>query len=209
MSGSISPGSIVRVADNADKGSALTKHWTEARSHNTVPHFAVLARVDVPLGRVALKAVCRLFSKIVPILALFGEAQSIHAAVLFSDISSKFQSGGIAIWGASSSFLNYGAYGFGFSPSATAVLEQIDVGAIFYVTGTNSVQFTLNSDSVGLPGAVLDSWKVSNLPGVQLSLLHARNAVPHTSITLNSSAEYWLIVYPGIRLYFRRYLLPH
>jgi hypothetical protein len=148
------------------------------------------------LGGIALVAFCRLFSKVVPVLVLLGGAQSIHAAVLFSDISSTFQSG-IAVSGASSSFLSYSAYGFGFSPSATAALGQIDVGAIFYFTGTNSVQFTLNADSGGLPGAVLDSWTVSNLPAFNSVCCTLETLTPHTSITLNSGAAYWLIVTPG------------
>jgi hypothetical protein len=140
----------------------------------------------------------RFVGKAVPVLVLFGGAQSVHAgAVLFSDISPTFLPTGIAISGATSAFLSAGAFGFGFSPSTTALLGQIDVGAIFYVSGTNSVQFTLNSDSSGLPGAVLDTWNVSNLPTSNPVCCTLETLIPHASITLNSSAEYWLIAYPG------------
>jgi hypothetical protein len=82
-----------------------------------------------------------------------------------------------------------------FTPSGTFTLTQIDV-AIDVVSGTNSASLTLNSDSGGLPGAVLETWSLPSLPGFPTCCTVETVTPSGSPIVLTSGTQYWLVASP-------------
>jgi hypothetical protein len=84
-----------------------------------------------------------------------------------------------------------------FTPSETAALTDIGV-ALSYISGQNSATIQLLSDSGGLPGSLMESWTVTNLPAFQMGA-----TVPATFVTSNSDPildagqQYWVAVIAG------------
>ena len=81
-----------------------------------------------------------------------------------------------------------------FTPGSTVYFTQLDM-ALSYFLGTNTVTVDLMSDSSG-PGAVLESWSVSNLPSV-LTCCALQVLSGNGSILLESGTTYWVAVLPG------------
>jgi hypothetical protein len=82
-----------------------------------------------------------------------------------------------------------------FSVSSANDLNQIDM-ALSWDSGSNSAIVTLNTDTGGLPGVVIESWTVSNLPafGTTNNVIQTLN--PVSTVTL-SSGLYWIVVAQG------------
>jgi 6-phosphogluconolactonase (cycloisomerase 2 family) len=88
-----------------------------------------------------------------------------------------------------------------FVPTSSSQLTRIDV-SLTYTGGTNSgPTLTLNSDSGGLPGAVLMSW---NLTGPLLNILSnakcctaIESVTANSQLVLNAGSRYWLVASPG------------
>jgi hypothetical protein len=78
-----------------------------------------------------------------------------------------------------------------FTPSDMFVLTQIDV-AIGFASGTNSVAFSLNSDSGGLPGAVLLNWTRSSLPVFGTCCI-VQTLIPPFPLPLTPGTRYWIV----------------
>jgi hypothetical protein len=80
-----------------------------------------------------------------------------------------------------------------FTPAGNATVTKIVV-AVGYVTGTNGVTVSLNSDAGGLPGAALASFDLSGLPqfGTCCTLQLSNTGVPVTGGT-----KYWVVVATG------------
>jgi hypothetical protein len=83
--------------------------------------------------------------------------------------------------------------GHTFTPATTGTLAQITIAFEFF-QGVNAGTVSLRADAAGAPGAVLESWSVSNLPPF--------NTVFHTPLTLNDATNvsltagtpYWVVV---------------
>jgi hypothetical protein len=136
-----------------------------------------------------------LFRKRVALTLLLGAGTTHAGTVLFSDLGSGGsvynQFGANAISGSAAGPGGSVTQGDAFTPSSTAVLGQIDV-ALTFISGTNSVELTLNADNAGSPGAVLQTWTLTNLPtfGTCCTL---ETVTPNSPITLMSGTQYWLI----------------
>jgi hypothetical protein len=137
---------------------------------------------------------------LVPAVAvvLFSIGSSAHASVLFSNLNpnplSKYNSGSSwIIQGAGAG--TYFAQGFSFTPSATEGLSQVDI-ALSAVTGNDLVVVTLNADSAGLPGGVLETWNVSGLPAFGTCCV-LQTLLPAVPLTLTFGTTYWLVATPG------------
>jgi hypothetical protein len=84
-----------------------------------------------------------------------------------------------------------------FTPSTNAALTDIGV-ALGYVSGQNWATIELLGDSGGLPGSLIESWTVSNLPTWQYNV-----ATPATFVTsgsnpiLDAGQQYWVAVIAG------------
>lgn len=131
-------------------------------------------------------------------LVLFSIGSSAHASVLFSDLNanpaSKYNSGSSWIIQGTGTGA-YFAQGFTFTPSATEGLSQVDI-ALSAVSGSDSVIVTLNADSAGLPGSVLETWNVSGLPAFGTCCV-LQTLFPAVPLTLNLGTTYWLVATPG------------
>jgi len=82
-----------------------------------------------------------------------------------------------------------------FSVSSANDLNQIDM-ALGWDSGSNSAIVTLNSDTGGLPGAVIESWTVSNLPAFATTNNVIQTLNPVSTVTL-SGGLYWIVVAAG------------
>jgi len=79
-----------------------------------------------------------------------------------------------------------------FIPSANMNVKKVEAG-IQYVTGTNEIVLSINSDNNGLPGNALATFHVKHLAGggscCKLAVGTSANGVPVTQGT-----QYWLVV---------------
>jgi len=86
-----------------------------------------------------------------------------------------------------------------FTPTGNFALSQIDAALTYYYypnnNSLNSVVLSLNSDSGGLPGAVLMSWTLNDLPPYQ-ACCTVETVVPASGVTLISGVQYWLVTSP-------------
>jgi len=80
-----------------------------------------------------------------------------------------------------------------FTPSANFNVTKIVVG-VGYVTGTNGVTVSLNSDNNGLPGNPIASFDLSNLPAFgSCCVLEIQNG----SVPITKGTQYWIVVTTG------------
>jgi hypothetical protein len=82
-----------------------------------------------------------------------------------------------------------------FTSSGNYQLSQIDL-ALSFLSGTNSATVTLNSDSSGLPGAVLATWNLSSLP-VFGTCCTVETLTPSSTVFLSAGTQYWIVAAPG------------
>jgi len=80
-----------------------------------------------------------------------------------------------------------------FTPAGNATVTKLVV-SVGYVTGTNGVTVTLNSDAGGLPGSALASFDLSGLPqfGSCCTL-----QVSNTGVPVTGGTKYWVVVATG------------
>jgi len=80
-----------------------------------------------------------------------------------------------------------------FTPSATGSLLSLNL-ALHYESGTNGAVISLLRDSGGVPGSVLESWTVMNLP---TGVPPAPTTVTDTQgVRLEAGQQYWVAVQP-------------
>lgn len=84
--------------------------------------------------------------------------------------------------------------GYAFSPSLGGIVDQLELP--FWGNPPASVSLTLNADSNGSPGVLLDSWNI--VPsGVDWSTCCAlETLIPHGPIALTAGVQYWLVAAP-------------
>ena len=78
--------------------------------------------------------------------------------------------------------------GGSFTPSADYTLDSITV-AFSYFSGTNAFDLWLMSDSAGVPGAIIETFGFTNVPGSGTLLTAASVLNP----VLSAGTPYWLI----------------
>lgn len=78
-----------------------------------------------------------------------------------------------------------------FVPGSTFTLSEIAL-PVSYNSGTNGAVISLMTNSGGLPGAVLESWSVTNLPGAPVVTSVSSKVNP----VLQAGQTYWLEVQP-------------
>ena len=80
-----------------------------------------------------------------------------------------------------------------FTPSANHTLTRIVVAAGYSQQGTNGIVISINDDSNGEPGQVLQSWNATNLPTFgSCCALVAKSDNPGISIT--AGKQYWIVL---------------
>jgi len=85
-----------------------------------------------------------------------------------------------------------------FTPSANYDLTKILI-ALSYSSGTNNGAYvTLDSDSSGTPGAVIESWTLSNLPalGSTSTITSQQTLTSAPGVLLTSGTTYWIVAMP-------------
>lgn len=79
-----------------------------------------------------------------------------------------------------------------FTPTANMTVKKVEASVV-WAEGTNEVVLSLNSDSSGLPGAVIEKWTVKNLATIgtccQLATGKSKAGIPVTQGT-----QYWVAV---------------
>jgi len=86
------------------------------------------------------------------------------------------------------------ADGMPFTPAANATITNIAV-SIGYVTGTNGATVTVNADSGGLPGTVLGSFNLSNMPTFGDCCVY--DLVNAVGVPVTAGTQYWVVVATG------------
>src|SRR5438128_855967 len=115
-----------------------------------------------------------------------------RAGTIFNNFgpANTYNSGsGSTVSGASSGTGQFVASAMSFTPAGTFVLTQIDV-AVGFVSRTNSVALSLNSDSGGLPGGVIMNWTISGLP-VFGTCCTVDTVTPGSPVILTSGTRFW------------------
>lgn len=75
---------------------------------------------------------------------------------------------------------------------------MIDVAVIWLGSGTNSANVELFSDASGLPGTVIRTFNLSNLPSYGATTIQASQTISGIGgILLTGGTQYWLAVLPG------------
>jgi len=132
-------------------------------------------------------------------LLLASLAHPAQATVIASDFdpTNVTYYGGWGIFGTDNSLFPgaFSSQGMAFTPSSNTLLTQIDV-AVFWESGTNSVILTLDSDNSGIPGTVIDSWTLNNLPSFGFCCT-AETVTALSPISLTAGDRYWLVIAPG------------
>jgi hypothetical protein len=81
-------------------------------------------------------------------------------------------------------------YAVAFTPTANATVTKIVV-PIQYSSGTNEVVLSLNHDASGVPGTVIQSWHLHNLP--KFGTCCTLRVVKTTGILVTAGTQYWLV----------------
>jgi hypothetical protein len=84
------------------------------------------------------------------------------------------------------------AIGETFTPSTTGTLSRIVV-ALNYAFGTNAATISLQADAGGVPGAVLESFSVSNLPPLDGNYQTPTTVTDATNAALVAGTPYWVV----------------
>jgi hypothetical protein len=119
--------------------------------------------------------------------------------VIYSDFSpaNVTYQGGWGIYGTSNNLFPgaFNSMAMAFTPVYQASLTSIDV-AISWSSGTNSVVLTLNSDNSGVPGGVIASWILNNLPSFGFCCT-AETVTAASPVPLAAGTRYWVTAAPG------------
>ncbi|HUA58010.1 MAG TPA: choice-of-anchor R domain-containing protein, partial [Verrucomicrobiae bacterium] len=81
-----------------------------------------------------------------------------------------------------------------FHASTTAGLQSLSLALASGGSGTNGVIVSLTADASGTPGAMLESWTVTNLPASSQPAITTLN--DRLNLTLSGSQAYWVVVQP-------------
>lgn len=128
--------------------------------------------------------------------------QSIAAAptalpVIVDNLAEKYPDGrydpysGSGVWGpnvAGFDSRNWSAVSF--TPAADANVAKIEV-SVKLISGTNRIVLSLRDDNAGLPGALLQSWALTNLPP-PVTCCTVKAVTPAAAILVLAGHRYWL-----------------
>jgi MYXO-CTERM domain-containing protein len=79
-----------------------------------------------------------------------------------------------------------------FTPSSNYSLAQIDAALVSF-GGPNTITLSLNADSGGAPGAVIESWVINGLPASGASGSPVQTVTPVSTVLLNAGTQYWVV----------------
>ena len=99
---------------------------------------------------------------------------------------------GVGIVGPGAGQLFPEAVGIPFTPKGNHLVQAIQVAAT-YVSGTNQMGLLLMTDANGIPGKVLHTWELSNLPDFG-SCCTLQTRVYETGIPVNGGTQYWVVL---------------
>jgi PEP-CTERM motif len=87
------------------------------------------------------------------------------------------------------------AVGQVFTAKATGTLDQITLALDYFSTGTNQGTISFRSDNGGVPGTVLENFKVSGLPTANGGLLPPTTVTDVRDLMLTAGTNYWVVVF--------------
>ena len=132
-------------------------------------------------------------------LCFLGFASLAYGTVIDTDFNPTniTYQGGWGIYGTSNNLFPgaFNSMAMAFTPVFQASLTSIDV-AISWSSGTNSVDLTLNTDNSGVPGGVIASWTLNNLPSFGFCCT-AETVTATSPIPLAAGTRYWITAAPG------------
>ena len=120
---------------------------------------------------------------------------------VYSDLGTNgsFSSNGWCVSGpngANCSIFNIRYIAASFAPGASSTLSGINL-PLSNISGTNgAVVSLLNNASGGIPGTVLESWSVSNLPSYSQAAVTLTSVVSKLNPALQAGQTYWVEVQP-------------
>jgi hypothetical protein len=100
--------------------------------------------------------------------------------------------GGFTIAGPNAGLGSRNWTGASFTPAADANVARIEV-PVELISGTNRVVLSLRNDNAGLPGAILQSWVLTNLqPNVTCCKVKAGTSA--AGIPVQAGHQYWVVL---------------
>jgi hypothetical protein len=132
------------------------------------------------------------------IAAISSGTALLGGTIIFSNlgVANAYSPGIIAGWTVAGSSVGFAESAMAFTSSGNFMLTQIDVAISYNNFGTNSAVLTLDSDSGGLPGAVLMTWTLTNLPTYGTCCI-LDTVTPASPVFLSSGKQYWLAATAG------------
>jgi hypothetical protein len=130
-------------------------------------------------------------------LALFAlvvsPARALADTVIFNNLGPGNTFGSAAAWGVGGPTSSFGfvSVGISFTPSVSLDLSQVLL-PLELVSGTNSVEVSVYSDSTGLPGTALESWSVTGLGAAAL-----QDLTDTSNLLLSAGTPYWVVAAAG------------
>lgn len=82
----------------------------------------------------------------------------------------------------------------GFTPSSNMTVTSVKLGLAYQSGNFTDVIVTLNADSGGIPGAVLSTWKMKNMPVFGTCCVVKGRAVPNGGVAVTAGTPYWIVV---------------
>lgn len=82
-----------------------------------------------------------------------------------------------------------------FTPDSDRIVTEIDVAVSYHDAGKNKVVLSLYADDNGLPGAVLGSWALTDLPEFQTCCTVAvKQGKKRLSVSVKGGTQYWVVL---------------
>jgi len=82
-----------------------------------------------------------------------------------------------------------------FTPDSDRIVTEIDVAASYNGSGKNKMLLSLYSDDGGLPGAVIGSWGVHDLPAYQTCCaVTVKKGKNRLDVSVKAGKQYWVVL---------------
>lgn len=82
----------------------------------------------------------------------------------------------------------------GFTPSSNMTVTKMKLGIAYQSGNFTDVIVTLNGDNEGIPGAVLATWKMKDLPVFGSCCEVKGHAVPNGGVAVTAGTPYWIVI---------------
>ena len=82
----------------------------------------------------------------------------------------------------------------GFTPTSNTTVTSVKLGIAYQSGNFTDVIVTNNADNGGIPGAVLATWKMKNMPVFGTCCKVKGHAVPNGGVAVTAGTPYWIVI---------------